>query len=36
MEPRQRLIVALDLSTAAAARKIVAAVAEQLKKRSKA
>jgi orotidine-5'-phosphate decarboxylase len=28
MEPRQRLIVALDLSTAAAARKIVAAVAD--------
>ena len=28
MEPRQRLIVALDVSTAAAARNIVAAVAD--------
>src|ERR1700735_739240 len=28
MEPRERLIVALDLSTAAAARKIVAAVGD--------
>ena len=28
MDPRQRLIVALDVSTAAAARKIVAAVGD--------